>query len=530
MDGDTLVIGALGDYDTGNLSGSAYVFTRVAGGWTQAGKLTASDPKVDAGFGSAVAVHGDIIVVGAYEEDHDMSTRDAGAAYVFTRPASGWADMTQTARLTASDAAADDEFGTSVAVHGDTIVVGAPEEDTVARGSAYIFTKPANDWADMTETAALRGESDADRFGRSVAVYGGTVVVGAADENNKKGAAYVFTKSAATGVWDDWNGTDASNATARLTASDRAGRDFFGWSVAMDGETIVVGAPYNDGPMNSGSAYVFTKPASGWTSTSTAAKLIASDRAENDQFGYSVAVDGNTAVVGAYRDDDAGADSGSAHVFTRSSSTAPWSWSAKLTADDAAENDEFGISVAVHGDTVVVGAHKYDVGGGAEKANSGAAYVFTDSSKEGMPPLSWSTTTGWSPTTYFGRTSTQQMWGSSRARPWPTGWPVLTGVPSATRSIPFGRATLTPMGTVGPAVRQRPRPAAPAALPHRGAGGRHSARRPVAAGAPWHHRRGGDGHRQDLQCAAIRGIGYPAQPGRTRRKFLGQPTHPEAKA
>ena len=165
VDGDTLVIGALGDDDTANLSGSAYVFTRVAGGWTQAGKLTASDPKEEAGFGRAVAVHGDTIVVGAYEDDYidpDDSSNNltgSGAAYVFTKPANGWADMTQTARLTTSDAAADDEFGTSVAVHEDTIVVGAPEEDTGARGSAYIFTKPANGWAGMTETAALRRPS-----------------------------------------------------------------------------------------------------------------------------------------------------------------------------------------------------------------------------------------------------------------------------------------------------------------------------------------------------------------------------------
>ena len=142
VDGDTLVIGALGDDDTANLSGSAYVFTRVAGGWTQAGKLTASDPKEEAGFGRAVAVHGDTIVVGAYEDDYidpDDSSNNltgSGAAYVFTKPANGWADMTQTARLTASDAAADDEFGTSVAVHEDTIVVGAPEEDTGARGGS----------------------------------------------------------------------------------------------------------------------------------------------------------------------------------------------------------------------------------------------------------------------------------------------------------------------------------------------------------------------------------------------------------
>ena len=153
-------MGPLGD-DPNN-TGAAYVFTKVAGGL---GPRWASSPLQfagkDAGFGHAVAVHGDTIVVGAYEEDHTDDTDtldDFGAAYVFTRPATGWADMTQTARLIAgSDAVANDEFGTSVAVHGDTIVVGAPEQDVDvtdnkddATGSAYIFTKPAR-WLGQLE-------------------------------------------------------------------------------------------------------------------------------------------------------------------------------------------------------------------------------------------------------------------------------------------------------------------------------------------------------------------------------------------
>ena len=388
VDGDTLVIGALGD-EPGN-TGAAYVFTRGAGGWSQVGKLTASDRKVDAGFGHAVAVHGDTIVVGAYEEDHpdpddpDNDFNDVGAAYVFTRPATGWADMTQTARLTASDALANDEFGKSVAVHEDTIVVGAPEKDTHpdpdfdnAGGSAYIFTKPANGWASMTETATLRGQSDGDRFGRSVAVHGDTVVVGAFEVNGARGAAYVFTKRAATGVWDDWDDTSVSNATPKLTASDRASGDRFGRAVAMDGDTIVIGAPYHDyddpddntnDVSDSGAAYVFIKPATGgWATDTETAKLTASERAENDQFGYSVAVDGNTVVVGADQDDN---KRGSAYVFTEpqggwtdTEGTDP------LTAYGRSQNDHFGSFVAVDGDTVLVGA----VGDDSDK---GSAYVF----------------------------------------------------------------------------------------------------------------------------------------------------------
>ena len=379
VDGDTLVIGALGDEPRN--TGAAYVFTRDARGWVQVSKLAAenrADPFAgdDAGFGHSVAVHGDTIVVGAYEENHPATTTNAGAAYVFTKSATGWADMTQTARLTASDAVANDEFGTSVAVHGDTIVVGAPEKDVNpddvdddAKGSAYIFTRPADGWADMTETAALRGQSNGDRFGRSVALHGDTVVVGAFEENGDRGAAYVFTKRAATGVWVDWNYKKANDATARLTASDRASGDRFGRAVAMDGDTIVVGAPFDDDDGDSsGSAYVFIKPASGsWVSTSTAAKLTASDGAEDDQFGFSVAVDGNTVVVGADGDDS---NRGSAYVFTKP----PNGWTVaagtdKRTIYDRRGDDRFGKSVAVDGDTVLVGAVGDDSG-------KGSAYVF----------------------------------------------------------------------------------------------------------------------------------------------------------
>ena len=381
VDGDTLVIGALGDEPRN--TGAAYVFTRDARGWVQVGKLAAenrADPFAgdDAGFGHSVAVHGDTIVVGAYEENHPATTTNAGAAYVFTKPATGWADMNETARLTASDAVASDEFGKSVAVYGDTIVVGAPEKDVNpddvdddAKGSAYIFTRPADGWADMTETAALRGQSNGDRFGRSVALHGDTVVVGAFEEKetDKKGAAYVFTKSAATGIWDDWDDKKASTATARLTASDRASGDRFGRAVAMDGDTIVVGAPFDDDDGDSsGSAYVFIKPDRGWASTSTAAKLTASNGKANDQFGFSVAVDGNTVVVGADQDDG---NRGSVYVFTKPQDG--WTDAAgtdKLAAYGRSQNDRFGNSVAVDGNTVLVGAAGDDSG-------EGSAYVFS---------------------------------------------------------------------------------------------------------------------------------------------------------
>ena len=392
VDGDTLVIGALGDDnddpDILNV-GAAYVFTRVGGGWTQAGKLTARDRKKDAGFGHAVAVHGDTIVVGAYEEDHTDDTDnldDFGAAYVFTKPATGWADMTQTARLTASDAAANDEFGASVAVHGDTIVVGAPERGVGGDGSAYIFTKPGDAWTDSEETAELQAASVGNRFGRSVAVHGDTVVVGEPEINSRQGAAYVFTKPA-NGVWNSIDTDTATGNAAKLTSSVRGEGDFFGRSVAFDGETIVVGAPYDDDNRDSsGSAYVFIKPATGgWVTDTETAKLTASDPGKNDQFGISVAVDGDTVVVGA---DGGDSSRGSAYAITKPSADGGWGdWNTlpqtdsndenkdsltdKLTAYDRASGDQFGLSVAAGNGIILVGAPYTD-----DPNDSGSAYVF----------------------------------------------------------------------------------------------------------------------------------------------------------
>ena len=388
VDGDTLVMGALGDEPDN--TGAAYVFTRDGGGWTQMGKLTADDRTNDAGFGHSVAVHGDTIVVGAYQEDHGTDY-DAGAAYVFTKPANGWGDMTQTARLIASDAANGDEFGTSVAVHGDTIVVGAAEEDQFARGSAYIFAKSGDFWGKgpelrdyREETANLRGRSDGDRFGRSVAVHGDVVVVGSGEQgDNNRGEVYVFTKSAVTGVWDDWDAKRARDATAKLTANNRGNDDWFGVSVAMDGDTIVVGAPFVDEnpDANVGSAYVFTKPATGWDDSNETAKLAPSDGAKNDNFGYSVAFDGDNVVVGAHQppyNEGSGEirRPGKAYIFTEpANGWGDWdeedkdSLTAKLTAYDGSGNDQFGHSVAADGGVIVVGAF-------GDASSKGSAYVF----------------------------------------------------------------------------------------------------------------------------------------------------------
>ena len=335
--------------------------------WQEA-KRTADDGAASDSFGWSVAVHGDTAVVGA--SGNDDRGNDSGSAYLFTRASDG--TWSQTAKLTASDGAEGDIFGWSVAVHGDTAVVGASGNDDRGNdsGSAYLFTRASDGtWSQTAKLTASDGAAG-DEFGYSVAVDGDTAVVGASgndDRGNDSGSAYVFVKPA--------TGWATGTQTAKFTASDGATEDIFGWSVAVDGDTAVVGAYGDDDKgSNSGSAYVFVKPATGWATGTQTAKLTASDGAASDEFGTAVAVDGDTVVVGAYADDDRGNDSGSAYVFVKpATGWANGTQTAKLTASDGAASDEFGTAVAVDGDTVVVGAYADDDANGSD---AGSVYAF----------------------------------------------------------------------------------------------------------------------------------------------------------
>ena len=386
VDGDTAVIGAYQDNGNGADSGAAYIFTRNEGVWNDGVKLTASGGSAYDNFGISVAVDGDTVVVGA--PGNDGAGADSGSVYVFVKPTGGWATSTETAKLTASDGAALDYFGYSVAVDGDTVLVGAyqdddEENDSEDSGSAYIFTKPnsSGSWADWdpmedTETAKLTASdgADDDWFGVSVALDGNTAVIGASGDDDKgidSGSVYVFVKP--SGAWADGNETD------KLTADDGEAQDNFGYSVAVDGDTVevsraevevatvVVGAyqhdpidPHSDPDsplylLDAGAAYVFTRDSGGvWDGGE---KLTADDGDALDYFGYSVAVDVDTVVVGAYGDDDNGSASGSAYVFTRDSN-GEWSQKKKLTDEDGEAGDWFGYSVAVDtaAHTALVGA------------------------------------------------------------------------------------------------------------------------------------------------------------------------------
>jgi len=371
ISGDTLVVGAFADDAS---QGSAYVFKRNQGGadnWGQLTKLTASDGAADDWFGYSVAICGDTLVVGAYDDDDNGD--NAGSAYVFERNQGGADNWGQLKKLTASDAAAGDYFGVSVAICGDTLVVGAYRDDDngIESGSAYVFARNqggSDNWGQLTKLTASDGAAD-DFFGVSVAISSDTLVVGAYgddDNGSSSGSAYIFERN--QGGADNWG------QLTKLTAADGAADDFFGVSVAICGDTLVVGADGDDdNGSESGSAYLFARNQGGSNNWGQLSKLTASDGAADDQFGYSVSISGDTLVVGAYRDDDNGSASGSAYVFARNQGGADnWGQLTKLTASDGAAGDSFGCSVTMCGDTVVVGAYRDDDNG----SESGSAYVY----------------------------------------------------------------------------------------------------------------------------------------------------------
>jgi hypothetical protein len=294
IDGDYAIVGA-----DGGDGGSAYVFKRGGSSWVQEAKLRALDGAWGERFGYSVSIDGDYVIVGASWDDDNGG--ESGSAYIFTRSGTVW---TEQAKLLASDGAADDMFGCSVSIDGDYVIIGAYWDDDIGSksGSAYIFTRSGTVWTEQAKLLASDGAAG-DRFGGSVSIDGDYAIIGASSDNDNgddSGSAYVFTRSGT--VWTE---------QAKLLASDGAAGDAFGCSVSIDGDSVIVGASFD--VFWSGSAYIFTRSGTTWTQQ---AKLLASDGAAIDWFGCSVSIDGDSVIVGAYGDDDNGDWSGSAYVFT----------------------------------------------------------------------------------------------------------------------------------------------------------------------------------------------------------------------
>ncbi|MFC6964599.1 FG-GAP repeat protein [Halocatena marina] len=303
IDGDTIVVGAIGDDENGDFAGAACVFERQGDAFTETQKLLASDGQAQDFFGDSVAIAGDTIVGGApLENENGM---EAGAAYVFERQDGSFAE---TQKLLASDVQAGDEFGTSVAIVEDLIIVGAlfaDNENGVDTGVTYVFERQGDAFTETQTLLADDGQAG-DRFGGSVAIAGDTIVIGALSENTngeEAGAAYVFACQKNQFV-----------QTQKLLASDGQAGDEFGFSVGIEGDTIVVGAPFDDNEngMDAGAVYVFTCQKNKFVETE---KLLASDGQAGDEFGFSVATDGWIIGGAPFNDTENGTETGAAYVF-----------------------------------------------------------------------------------------------------------------------------------------------------------------------------------------------------------------------
>jgi hypothetical protein len=451
VSGNTAVIGApkeasnavgvngAQDDDSAPWAGAAYVMVRDAdGNWSQQAYLKASNAEFNDYFGGSVAISGDTIVVGANNEcgsskgvngnQADNSFGYAGAAYVFVRSGTSWS---QQAYLKASNSMVYGNFGYSVAITGDTIVVGSPMESndasgvnssqvgtTASSGAAYVFTRSNNNWTQQVYIKASNTGAE-DRFGQSVAISGGTIVVGAPEEDSaasgingnqanessyNAGAAYVFAYTA--GNWAQ---------QAYLKASNNGLEDYFGSAVAISADTIVVGAPRedsnasgvggtqaNESSVNSGAAYVFTRANTLWTQQ---AYMKASNTGDSDLFGTAVVVSGDKIVVGAPQEssnatgingnqaDDSAFQSGAAYQFLRSGTA--WTQHAYLKASNTGggnpydvlpiQGDYFGSSLSIDAGTLLVGALYEDssltgVNGSPDDdlaTNTGSVYLFS---------------------------------------------------------------------------------------------------------------------------------------------------------
>jgi len=419
LSGDTMVVGTISDDGGGWPVGAAWVFVREGTTWIQQAYLKPSNSSTGQfWFGLSVAISGDTLVVGAPRESSNASGIDgnqndnslpvAGAAYVFVREGTNWS---QQAYLKASNPSTGDEFGVSVAISGDTIVVGARAESSsssgvngdqndngLASGAAYVFVRNGVTW---TQQAYLKASNNdecclphADLFGTSVAISDDTIIVGAPgedssssgvhgnqDDNGKSasGAAYIFVRRGMT--WTQ---------QAYLKASNPDAGDLFGESVAISGQTAVVGSSFEssnatgvNGDQNdnrafiAGAAYVFARNRENW---SQEAYLKASNTEASDRFGLSLSVSGDTVVIGAETEDSNATGvngpqnnndlpySGAAYVFARLDGN--WTQLAYLKSLNTAQNAGFGRGVAISGNTIAVGAPGEDIG-------TGAVYIFT---------------------------------------------------------------------------------------------------------------------------------------------------------
>lgn len=365
--GDRVVVGAPGHSGVAPLAGSAWVFSQVGSKWMNhdAG-IVADDGANSDLFGSAADISGDTAVIGASQDDGTFANQ--GSVYVKVRSGSGWA---QEQKLVAPDPAVNDYFGNAVSIDGSTLIVGAPLDDigaNVDQGSAYVYVKSGSVWTLQQKLTAADGAGD-DYFGWSVCVRGNIAMIGSLRDDQSvsltnTGSLYIFTRSGT--VWTQ---------TQKIVPGDLESGDQFGGSVAFDGANAIVGAPNaNPGGLNNrGAAYTYGLSAGTWTFQQ---KLTAAGGLAQDNFGKSVAISIQSAafriIIGAPgRDVGPNVDQGTAYIFAR---TGSWTLEDTLVASDGAAGDIFGEKVALSGRIAAVSAIFDDVG---PDSNRGSAYLFT---------------------------------------------------------------------------------------------------------------------------------------------------------
>lgn len=362
VDGNYAIVGAFLDDNTNGINaGAAYILERNgAGNWILGPKLIAADGAADDHFGWSVAISGNFAIVGAPREDQTFLT-DTGAVYIFERDGAGnWDSGT---KLVPTDITSNDFFGWSVAIDGTNAVVGAYQASGMQAGSgaAYIITRNfLGDW-NVGPKLAPTGLGQNDEFGRSVAIDGDFTIIGAPrnDANGlDAGSAYVFRRVSTS----DWG------AGSRIEAADGGPDENFGFSVSISGDGVLVGAYLDDDNGNaSGSAYVFRR--NGTNSWSFEQKLLAPVGAAQDRFGWSVSLDGPVAVGGATR--AFGSDIGSAYLFRRDAG-GTWSSGVTIVSADGLTSDQFGNAVAIDGTSLIVGAWRENNNGN----DSGSVSVY----------------------------------------------------------------------------------------------------------------------------------------------------------
>jgi hypothetical protein len=387
ISGDYAIVGAyLAEHEEAQ-TGVTYIYYRSGATWNEQAKLTASDATGNDSFGYSVSISGDYAIVGAWENDDDGNA--SGSAYIFHRSGTTWS---QQAKLTASDASAADNFGWSVSISGDYAIVGAKgnDDDGEASGSAYIFYRNEGDtdnWGEQALLTASNGDAG-DLFGHSVSISGDNAIVGAfGDEDG--GSVYFFNKD--QGEIDNW-GQQANRQPAGVVDNDK-----FGISVSIDGDYAIIGAS-GDG---AGSAYIYYRNEGGtlWIGQ---AKLEADDLVGFDQFGNSVSIYGDFALVGACKAKvNSNNYQGATYAFIRNGTS--WSQTDKQVASDGSAADNYGCSVSISENYAIVGSYGDDI---EVNEDQGSAYIyetigdlslpvvlstFTAQYIENTPTIHWST-------------------------------------------------------------------------------------------------------------------------------------------